>query len=287
MKFDVFMGVDQTGAKRNKRGTRARPLSAALLFEKREGSKKWTLVPLELESLTRAEVARVLAAELGADRAARARLALLVDSVFGLPARCDHESGIDSIWRLMQSTHEIDGFGRDRSEPFFKRLLPRKTPGVEFPPRRRCEELAGANSVFLTLPHQKNVQTGTFRVWKDLTSENSRWFKLWPFESRQTSTQGMPWIFECYPTHFWRTMLNTPKRLPKILPQLLASRSIEISDSDRSQLRADGDLADATVLACGGLWLQEKRRLFEPHARFQAVPDLGHEGWIAGLAKGV
>ncbi len=111
------------------------------------------------------------------DACGEGRLRVLVDAVLGLPAAITAQiqrSGASLAGWFEQARvhHErrlglgLLARGRDPAEDFFAALL--KRAGVSGVPTRECERLSGANSVFIPRPYQKNVQTGTYRIWVEL-----------------------------------------------------------------------------------------------------------------------
>src|SRR5690606_15146623 len=90
-----------------------------------------------------------------------------------------------------------------------------------------------ANSVFQSRPYQKNIQTGTYRIWKDLTSGGpTRWANIWPFETERSELLDAPWIFEGFPSLLWREVLGLPTR------DLSRLRSA-VEDAWRRELRGE------------------------------------------------
>ena len=187
------------------------------------------------------------------------------------------------MWQLMLGTlAPMDGhtdFGMKRAEAFFAHLL--EQWGVHGIPRRQCEQLCNANSVFNPRPYQKNIQTGTYRIWRDMVlgEDGKRWFSLWPFEAAQNE---QPHVFEAYPTLMWRQLLGVRTRNLALLKDAVMhackAHGVEITTREWPLLRRHADVADAAVLAMGGMLLQRQQALFTP------VQPRGMEGWIAGLA---
>jgi len=250
MPFRTYVGVDQTGAA--VRGV-PRPLPAAKLVRTRRG------LVLETATLRSASRSDLLAF---ADDAAPA---LVLDAVLGMPAACVPLADASELWELLARAHEVDGYGRAASEAFFARWASR-----EDLPRRPCDVLAKATSILATRPFQKNVQTGTFRVWKDLTREGSGWANVWPFDPPRRAP-GRPWLFEGYPSLLWR-LLGFPRRAPERLAEVLPGAP-----------EVGPDLADAIVLALGASRLDDRGALFAPWPTFRAEAKWA-EGWIVGLA---
>lgn len=283
--FDVVIGVDQTGAIAE-RGASARPLSVAVGL--RGDAGKWTIKAgqkgaLKLASLARGDVENLLAQVRA--KVPLSRVALMLDCVLGLPESVMPEDGADALWRVMTSSAQGDEdgvrFGMARAQKFFDALL----PPTESLPQRACEVLCGAVSVFQTRPFQKNVQTGTYRIWRDLTSTQPRWVNLWPFESEPMP--DAPWAFEAFPSWMWRNKLGVRTRdrsMLKLAVKMAGKRAgLTFSVDNWELLEADANAADAAVLCVGAAILQEERRLMVPFEGFQAHPCRRKEGWIAGL----
>jgi hypothetical protein len=276
--FSAFVGIDQTGAIRSRRGVVvARPLEAALLRPDAQDPARWRLESMRLDSVSQSEIRRAVGP------VPLARVALALDCVFGLPSEVGLGQG--SLWELMRSTHETGpgapAYGMEAAERYFKRF------GVRAArlPTRSCEKLARANSVFVTRPFQKNIQTGTFRIWKDL-AQTARWANVWPFDLPELGGRPLsaaPWVFEGFPSLLWRELLGSRTRDPRALPRILRARFPEIRVKDPSGLAANPDRADAAVLAVGAWALQRAQALRIPFPGFLRTPELACEGWIMGL----
>lgn len=307
--FDVFIGIDQTGAAL-KGGMRARPLRCAILWKKTPRfDRKWVLQleeespgragqPLCLPSLSLASLRELLARQ--GVKSDLGRCAIFADCVFGLfeevwSAQGGNQSEVPSarLWRILQGTRHRHGpsgekFGRGVAEEYFATVLERCERREHWPkayPRRDCEMISGANSIFQTRPFQKNIQTGTFRIWRDIAeSSDERWLNFWPFETEKSALPGKPWIFEGYPTLFWKELLGQKNRSPARLAGLISKRWRDrIDRRGAGILKHDPDLADAAVLALGGWQLQESGTLWEPVPGWAKSPKRLSEGWIAGL----
>lgn len=221
------------------------------------------------------------------------RVAIVLDVVIGLPSTCWPSwatgEGGERPWSLFARAAETPGWGRPAGERFFETLRPRASS--EPLPRRHCEREAGANSVFVTRPFQKNVQTGTFRVWKDLAGAGGgrRWANVWAFD-RRVAVRRAPWIFEGYPSLLWAEVFGHRRRAPARFGEVLSSaKALGVDARARAALvrrvAAAPDVADAAVLALGAACLDAEGRLMTPFRAFgtQVIPR--QEGWIAGLAR--
>lgn len=221
------------------------------------------------------------------------RVAIVLDVVIGLPATCwpawAEGSGGDRPWSLFARAAATPGWGRPAGERFFETLLPGASAATL--PRRLCEHDAGANSVFLTRPFQKNVQTGTFRVWKDLAGGEggARWANVWAFD-RRVAVRSAPWIFEGYPSLLWSKVFGHRRRAPaRFADVLAAARALGVEASACAcaslvrHVAASPDVADAAVLALGAACLDVGGRLMVPFRAFETDVIPRGEGWIAGL----
>jgi hypothetical protein len=212
-------------------------------------------------------------------------LTILIDCVLGLPSEILRSHGFEVSLRRLERIEQLDPrapFGREASQHFFSEILEqgwRPAPGGSRPyPERAAEQLAGANSVFRTHPFQKNIQTGTYRIWREL-SRCRRSVRLWPFEGSENSGYSGARLHEGYPSLLWREYLEFKARTPQKLPACLRARGVQLSSAAARQIASNADLADAAVLAFGG-FLLKTRGLLGPVDH----PKARTEGWIAGLS---
>lgn len=284
--FTTFLGIDQTGATDSK-GV-AKPLPVALLCQV---GPEWKLhfseksSRLEISSLTRQNLLELLSnfPHPGRDLS---RTALVLDSVFGLPKRQwpFSQGGSEKLFELFQKasrfSHNGKAYGRDTAEHFFREFL-QSYSGSRLP-QRLCEIESGANSIFLTRPYQRNIGCGTFRIWKELGSVSEKWFQVWGFDEPAPQLQDGPWIFEAYPTLFWKKILGSPTRKASELVRWLSTESplrLKLPPSQRLLLMEDPDLCDSVVLAVCAWILQERNEIW-------TIPQFSgrqKEGWILGL----
>ena len=285
MRLARYLGVDQTGAAR-RGGKSAAPLPVALA--ERRGERRLKVELGSIESATETKLREFIG-----EAAFDSSVGILLDCVIGLPsAFWGRVLGEEAIWKLMRSTRNCVGprgelFGRAVAQKFFSTIW---EGAAEQIPKRRCERLARSNSVFQVHPFQKNIQTGTFRIWRDLSQSNDEWARIWPFSigSESLLRSAKPWLFEVYPSLIWRICFGLPTRNLALLEaaarSVLRARRYEVEFTDWRALKKNPDLADAFALALGGVLLDDDARLFEPFPGFRKIPELSKEGWIIGLA---
>ncbi|MEZ0392596.1 MAG: hypothetical protein ACAH59_10285 [Pseudobdellovibrionaceae bacterium] len=286
IRFTTFLGIDQTGATDHK--GLPKPLPVALITRTSSG---WQLTfsqkgrRLEMPSLHQESLLRILHdfPHPGRDLS---RTALILDSVFGLPASQwppQAQNLFTLFQRASQFSYQGKEFGREAAEKFFAQFLKNKKPSGKLP-QRICEIKTGANSIFLTKPFQRNIGCGTYRIWKELGSAREKWFQIWGFDEPLPHLQDGPWIFEAYPSFFWKKILGFAKRNPQDLLRYLKTEAIhldlQIEPRSLNLLLEDPDLCDSVVLALSALILQEKN--FEIW-HLPQIPELQKEGWILGL----
>jgi hypothetical protein len=237
--MSVFLGIDQTGAI-NSRGS-PRPLPACLLDGDRFDF-------FELESFS-PEVQTLI----------NKQFCIVLDCVLGLPL------GLSLSWR--EALHLLEGefkYGREPAEFFFDRIGGGK---VHY---REVEILAKSNSLFRSRPYQKNIQTGTYRLWVEM-AKSQNWFRA-PWLTGEADREGVP-LYEGYPTLLWRRLFNSPKRDPFRLKEWTEVRyRLKWKPEQRRRIEKDPNFADALVLALGG------REILDA-----TVPKTSCEGWILGV----
>lgn len=289
--FSYFLGIDQTGAAICN-GAKAKPLKVCLAVKQQKQWKFYNQINsstgLTLLSLSPKSVSNLLSRfDIPWPNA---KVAILADCVFGLPEavypRVSSFSPHAQLWRLFSKTlsHSTDQaiFGMKVSESFFSKFL----SGKGNLPRRECEIISGSSSIFTTRPFQKNIQTGSYRIWRDLVSENSApWLNVWPFATPKDYIKDAAWIFEGYPSFFWRELLGLRSRNASDLIKTLKTKSLcsDFHFDSYSCLKSDPDLCDATVLALGGVLLQDRKKLITPFRGFWKLSETQTEGWISGI----
>ncbi|MFZ9594677.1 MAG: hypothetical protein ACO3A2_01215 [Bdellovibrionia bacterium] len=277
--FSSFFGIDQTGAVHS--NGRPHPLKAVFWWKEAQFER---LVPIQLESLTRACLEKWIHT-LG-HPLPLSQVGILLDSVLGLPEACSpHGLTFEELIHPAKNYHyENKAYGQLTSFHFFERFWSPKPGAHPTPhyPKRRCEVLARANSVFQRHPFQKNIGCGTYRSWKDLAQDSS-WFQTildQPEKLSKDALESQPkaWIFEIYPSLFWQE-LGFSKRSPKEISSAFSLRkNLIIAPSDLPLLE-EPNTADAAISVLGALLLQEQNRFWN----FPQDPWIRTEGWILGL----
>ncbi len=238
---------------------------------------------------------------------------VLVDCVLGLPeAVFPKEKSIRDLFR--QASFHLEHChlpaGRTRAADYFKMLLAGVKMGVSISndqfPRRTSERIARSNSVFQIHPFQKNIQSGTYRIWGDLGQKvnatkgtiTADMLHIWPQDlanlkaPRVSKKHRAISIAEGYPTYYWKNLFNSASREPKQLAELatntFAKYGRRIICENWDLVAEKPDLADAAVLAMSawildqGGWFSKKWPSF-----FRDEPEIGlilkSEGWIAGV----
>jgi hypothetical protein len=282
--FDVYVGVDQTGAVYGtglKRGL-PKPLPTVILY----ANNLYT--GLSLRAFNEAEIRTLVAAII---QVKNPRILVAVDAVLGLPAECRVQFG-----QITEKASAFQAARRKRLEPFFGRdaafdfflqfLEPRirkqmKANGrVALPfrlPERRCERMANANSVFNRVPAQRNIGCGTFRILCDLAEsirKNNGQLCVWPHQPIWDSSTLNMMIAETYPSLMWKILGISRTRQENAFYSYCKSKLTIISEN-----KVSPDHIDAAVSAIGARELIEEKKYFHAAAKH----DFGIEGWILGL----
>lgn len=247
------IGVDQTGAVDHH--GKPKPLHAAIITNEGQGLR---LSPLRLRQLSHREISPEFNGE------SLESYIWVIDCVLGLPP------GFPPLRKVMQRAAQKSCYGREAAREFFAELL--LASKWESIPSRKVEILLGANSVFRNVPFQRNIQTGTFRIWKELGSD-PQWFDLGGHEKRH---RNRSWIIEGYPSLAWRKLFSVKTRSTDEFPKLLKSKFpfIKVSTSDLKEFRKSADACDAAVLAIQAATQEQTL------AKFSS--PMKPEGWILG-----
>ena len=193
--------------------------------------------------------------------------AFLIDCVLGLPQDLLHKGCLAKFLETAKpqpSSAELMGFlfslasafprdegpalyGRAAASAFFRSTFPEVYP---HPARRQCEIRLKANSLFLERPYQKNIQTGTFRFWREIgesLKDEPCWFHLWPHNTEKNS--DLPLIGEGYPSALWKLNIGKSRSEPEQLVSWLKSERFDFKAIDEDILMTKPDWADAAILA--------------------------------------
>lgn len=216
-----FLGIDQTGAVDSK--GRPKPLPAALI-------RGQTVEFFYLPALSKEHIEKKLGSS-------TSQIMICADCVLGLP------ESVGVSWRAaLKGLSNFTSYGRTPAQKYFYDL------GKGEIHKRKIEIACKANSVFQEKPFQKNIQTGTYRLWKDIfLNENDFWIPA--LEKKKTDLQ-IP-LFEGYPSFSWKLLLQASTRSPKDLTSLIKKAKIGITWTKDHQAQAEKDpnLADAFLLA--------------------------------------
>ncbi len=172
-------------------------------------------------------------------------------------------------WRLKHG-----GLGRKIAEDFFK--THRRPPGS----KRPIDLLAKAQSLYSVLPYQRNIQTGTFRIWSDLGESPLDWITLYPWANPKNPAK--PLLVEAYPSHAWRSMFGVKMREPHLLPKMMRSllpEKIKITAKNETLIKTNPNYADAAVLALHAFLNFRQLKILSPHERSTLLKN----GYIFGV----
>ena len=273
--FSAFLGVDQTGALQS--GTQIpKPLPVVHVSKNKEGI--WSGSFTQISSFSREVVGEFI--ENHPSQHPKGEWAFGVDCVVGFPRTLRRHH-----WTLMREAAKSEGFGRNASERFFKHWVPVGEPL----PKRLCEVRAKANSVFVTRPYQKNIQTGTHRIWKDLASNSHHpWVQFWPFSQSSSQRAELPVFFESYPSLLWKRgfgeVARRPERLKSLILSAFRSQGLTLRFRGWERLETNPDYSDAAIIAFSMILLQHQGRLWNPGVGFESAKSFAmKEGWILGL----
>ena len=264
MSRPIFIGVDQTGAIDVRRGAQAKNSLHQSVKAKPLPCCWITGQVVEFGELADFNL-RSLQETLGFSLKA-VRIQIAIDAVLGLPR--SHPKA----WRT--AIHEagaVEGLGRAVAEAFFSDLARELPVGDEG--LRTVDRKVGAMSVFQSKPYQRNVQTGTFRVWRDL-GRDPHWFFVPELESKSS---GIP-IFEAYPSYSWFQILGMRRRSPDLLSKWLKSESnlgLQWTSEHKRLVEKSADHADAFVIALALLLRNGEI----------AGARRNNEGWILGVPR--
>jgi hypothetical protein len=227
----IYWGIDQTGAV--ERNGRPKPLPVCYIA----GHEVFFDYAI---SFSQKDLLRILRLNAG-----EADHWLCIDCVLGLPI------DFQFSWRdCIQRTLEFPGYGRGPAASFFDSLLLDLPKREVLFPRRKVEVACGANSVFQKHPFQKNIQTGTFRFWKEIALHPGD-FIAPAVEARSEKNKGAWPIFEGYPSYSWKQLFDLKSRKVSGLIEKVSVFDCKLnwSEAHQRQVEKDPNLADAFVLA--------------------------------------
>lgn len=191
--FECIVGVDQTGAKTSK--GKAKKLPVSIFYKK---GKVWKLsTPLHLDSFKWSEIESLLDQE--GLKPQKNRTLVVADCVLGLPEQIvKDQDPLTLLLRTMRAASLNKGVGLSAGEQFFIRQFPESQKMSSIELTRKSERGLKCLSVFKNKPFQKNVQTGTYRIWSDLGEEQSyKDFNIWPYQNEP----GRAYLCEGYPSY--------------------------------------------------------------------------------------
>ena len=309
----VYLGVDQTGAVIKRGGGQVyRPLPAVIALPGKNRTIQIVAASrhqkkIGLVSFDQAEIVALVEPYFEVPR----DIVVLADCVFGLPS--DMRRANASLRQLLDraATHDSaasEPLGRQRSAAFFRNILKEFRPGRDDDkkwPLRRCEQLASSNSVFQEHPFQKNIQSGTYRIWcelgRSLRKQNGHAVRFWPHDfttghhandTNDAHAGQMMTIAEGYPSLYWKNFFGAKTRRPEDLQTLSTAALKDLGWSltcpHWEVITNDPDTADAAVLALAAFIMQSSSELFQ--RSLSCAPDpsatvfhADFEGWIAGV----
>ncbi len=232
--FRQFIGIDQTGAWNHQRNAPALlPMACIHLFR-----GEWVLETHPLKSL---EAESFLL--LGIDVETLPSL-IAVDCVFWSNSKQTVKNLKTDFREAYRHRLEKGKVGREIAESFFKRHD--RPPGS----KRDIDQKTGAQSLYSPLPFQRNIQTGTFRIWSELGDPRNQKFNFFPWS--HSSSKQKTWVVEGYPSLSWKNLFNSKTRSPGNLSQWIEQiirPEIKISEKTKDLICLDQNYADAAVLA--------------------------------------
>lgn len=142
-------------------------------------------------------------------------------------------------WRLIHQR-----VSREIAQAFFR------THGRPAGTKRPVDQKMKAQSLYSPTPFQRNIQTGTFRIWSELGENPLNWIGIYPWSPIDSDVNT--WAVEAYPSYAWNSIFNSKIRNPKKLPHWIQkrfSKQLIVTASAKALISKDGNYADAAVLA--------------------------------------
>lgn len=253
MNFEIFVGIDQTGAVQP--NGKPKPLQVSIIDCSQKNIMYYT--GLKIKKLCYEEINILLNGNIKKFKSQNTLIC--IDTVFGLPQSCDVT--IKTIFKTAHN-YSLNGslYGAQVAFRFFNQYAKNKEI-----PAREVEKLVGANSVFKLQPYQKNIGCGSYRIIKELSNEK-KWFNLWPFDSIESKFT----ICEGYPSYFWKNTLGLNTR-----------NLIELKKRFNDLTFKNSDSADSFVLAYGAMNAVKSGYM----KTFKKKASLKNEGWIFGVPQ--
>lgn len=243
--FDLFIGIDQTGAIDSKGRPKKLPVCAI--------HKRKVILNQTLPALTQEGLKNFIHNHLGFS-IEDVKTLICVDAVLTLPKdlAISHQQILKKIKKhSFQNKH----YGAICAHHFFNSLSSNNKNHL-----RLIEEILGANSVFNLKPYQRNVGCGSYRILKDL-SNNPGWYQLWPIEKNNKPIT----ICEGYPSYYWQNFYALPKRH---LDSIKKMTQMDFKNQD---------FADSYILALAAQKLSHQ----VTKAKLPQVSEI--EGWVLGV----
>ncbi|MCT4641147.1 MAG: hypothetical protein N4A33_02545 [Bacteriovoracaceae bacterium] len=194
--IDYIIGIDQTGAKINELS--AKPLPT-IIFEKKD--TKWLVHKnqYKLNKMNKNEIFKLLKLD------DNKKIVLSIDCVLGLPSFVLESIGVDHFLEVLKKSNFSNKYGTLAAMEYFDNLYELEVNQKY--PLRDVEKALNANSVFRQIPFQKNIQAGTFRIWKEISQDIEN-FGIWCYPK---CLKEQIVIFESYPSYAWKFLNNTTR----------------------------------------------------------------------------
>lgn len=218
----IYVGIDQTGAV--DRNGKPRPLPACFI-------RKSTVSFFYLKHLSKAELIKQI------NPSQNEEIIVCVDCVIGLP------KPLRISWRkALRRIGSYQGYGLKVAQKYFRELVHGQVL------RREIEIACNANSVFKEKPFQKNIQTGSFRIWKDISLDENNFYA--PAVETLANLNQIK-IYEGYPSLSWRLLFGATNRQPLTAYKYMKHEFPQIlfNNTHQSAVDRDPNLADALLLA--------------------------------------
>jgi len=201
--FDFILGVDQTGAKASKGKFKKLPVC---FLSKSQGEFQLK-GPLYLESFDWSSIEQLfLKNNLSV---VKEKTLVVADCVLGLPKKViETQNPLDVLLLAMRQAAAHEGVGLKAGEDFFFKHFPEIETFSPSDLLRAAEAELGCLSVFKNKPFQKNIQTGTYRIWSDLGQDcNYNDFNIWPYQNEK----GRAYLCEGYPSYAFQNLNDNLK----------------------------------------------------------------------------